>query len=1002
MEKHILKFVWQHSRLQQIGIVILTLLAFPLLYLTLELPKWIINRALGDSSNPEKFLFGYALEPVPYLVALCVGFMVLIILSGLLKMQINTYKGIIGERLIRRLRFSLIDKLLRFPSSHYSRVSPGEMIATVSSETEPLAGYIGESIALPLFQGGTMITILIFMFAQDWVFGLVSIVLIPVQGYIIPKIQKQVNQLKKDRVRRVRKLSERIGETVTGASEIRLHGTERYTLAEFSRRFGDLFWVRLEIFKKKFYMKFLNNTIGQITPFLYYLFGGYLVIQGSLTIGALVAAISAYKDLTSPWRELLNHYQLHEDSKIKYQQIVEIFSIENLLIADQRKPADHKYSLPANIQAENIRWQNENRQRVINNLSFSIEAGSSIAIVGGNTQQRNKLVQIIAGIDDPDSGEITFGGKEISHFSNIAFRTRLAIQGSDPHIFNGSILDNLEYGLNQKEPYIEIEDSLTRDVVEALASGNTHPLTTDWVDYRIASDDKNVQNREWYKKIIHTIDVENVFYEKSLFEIIDPEEKIDLAESVLSARDWVRKKIAEANLEHNVTRFDKLVYNNKSSVLENILFGIPKSSDFSIENLISDAHLINILEESNIAEKGLATGKHVARRLIELQNDLPPGDPLLEHFGLSDIDYTEQVKEALDGFSQTKEDQNTFRDIFLTIFLKVIPDLHPFAGLDSRFAVSLLEARRLFNEQLPAHLAKIIIQFDDKKYHPQLSIQDNLLFGRTGKIARDDQTQINQFIHEAIEQEGIKTDLLILYGESQVGVGGSKLPLPVKHRIALGRAIMKRPDVLIFNDALGPLEEKDCVIIRTRIRNLLPDSTVIWVDREITNPLEFNNIYNFTESGTLLLDSEDATATSAGQGDTDVQPVDKFELVSDAILFSPLSQSQRKYLAEHSTIVTIPKNETIYRSGDTADAVWMVISGEVRSYRDTAHIGTFLSNDIFGSIEILADRDRMLTLTTTRPSRLLRVDGGALDSIASGNADVSRKLLRALTQQWGS
>ncbi len=290
MDDHFLKFIWRYSRRQQVGIGFLTLLAFPLLYMTLEIPKWIINRALGDSES-SKILFGFYLTPVEYLGALCIGLMVLVILSGLLKMRINTYKGIIGERLIRRLRFSLIARLLRFPLSHYSSVSPGEMISTVSSETEPLAGYIGESIALPLFQGGTMVTILIFMFAQNWVFGMVSVVLIPVQGYLIPKLQRQINLLKKDRIRRVRLLSERIGETVVGASEIRLHGTEKYTLAEFSRRFGDLFWVRLEILQKKFYMKFLNNTIGQVTPFLYYLFGGYLVIQGNLTVGALVAAI---------------------------------------------------------------------------------------------------------------------------------------------------------------------------------------------------------------------------------------------------------------------------------------------------------------------------------------------------------------------------------------------------------------------------------------------------------------------------------------------------------------------------------------------------------------------------------------------------------------------------------------------------------------------------------------------------------------------------------------
>ena len=312
---------------------------------------------------------------MPYLTTLCLVLLALIVVNGVLKMRINTFKGIIGERLIRRLRYNLILNMLRFPLPYFSRISSGEVISTVTAETEPLGGYIGESIALPLFQGGTMITILIFMFAQDWVFGLVSVALIPVQGYLIPKLQHQVNLLKKERVRRVRKLSERIGETVAGATEIRLHGTQPYTLSEFSHRLGDLFKIRLEIFKKKFFMKFLNNTIGQITPFMFYLFGGYLVIQGDLTLGALVAAIAAYKDLTAPWKELLNFYQLHEDSRIKYQQILELFVPDRLDHVDESESVAEPQSLKGDIVLENISWRNELGETVLTGINLKIATG---------------------------------------------------------------------------------------------------------------------------------------------------------------------------------------------------------------------------------------------------------------------------------------------------------------------------------------------------------------------------------------------------------------------------------------------------------------------------------------------------------------------------------------------------------------------------------------------------------------------------------------------------
>lgn len=709
LDDHILKFIWRYSRREQVGVVLLTLLAFPLLYMTLEIPKWIINNALGDSAS-NKSLFGLMLTPVEYLVALCSALMVLVIMSGLLKMWINTMKGMIGERLIRRLRFSLVSRLLRFPLHHYTSVSPGVMVSTVSSETEPLAGYIGESIALPLFQGGTMVTILIFMFAQNWIFGLVSVVLIPVQGYVIPKLQKEINLLKKDRIRRVRQLSDRIGETVVGASEIRLHGTENYTLAEYSRRFGDLFWVRLEIFRKKYYMKFLNNTIGQVTPFLYYLFGGYLVIKGGLTIGALVAAIAAYRDLTSPWRELLNHYQLHEDAKIKYQQIIAMFDVRDMINGEYEHASEPPGFLPGALRVEGLGWIDQHGNNVLSDVSFQVEQGSSVAIIGGGEEQRSALAQLLSGLDRPGSGQINFGGTSIGNIATALVRTRLSLQGPAPHIFSGTIVENLEYGLNQKKPFIELEDSLSRDVVEALASGNAHPLTTDWVDYHIASQDDAVKNREWYSSVLETIGAEKLIYESGLDAPFDPSDRPELAERLREARQALQQEIDNAGLRQQLVQFE--------------------------------------------------------------------------------------VVEGTDVFSSSVS-------------------------------------------------------------HRGLTVRDYLLSGRAGAQHAGAEKRLDALIDKVADRLGIRTDLMILSGDSQVGVGGSKLSVAARHTLALGRALMKRPDILIFHDALSPFEEAYKIALLGRIRTLLPNLMVVWIDRELDNPAAFNQFYRFIGGSTIRLEKID-------------------------------------------------------------------------------------------------------------------------------------------------
>ena len=95
----------------------------------------------------------------------------------------------------------------------------------------------------------------------------------------------------------------------SGVRDIRGNDATVYEQARFSGELAKVFDIRLDIYKKKFLIKFLNNFLAQLGPFFFYAIGGYLVIQGDLTVGALVAVIGAQKDIASPWKELLAFYQ---------------------------------------------------------------------------------------------------------------------------------------------------------------------------------------------------------------------------------------------------------------------------------------------------------------------------------------------------------------------------------------------------------------------------------------------------------------------------------------------------------------------------------------------------------------------------------------------------------------------------------------------------------------------------------------------------------------------
>ena len=215
----------------------------PTLYIMLELPKIIVNQVMSTAGEHD--FFGSMSSSEKYLIVLTGIYLVLYRINSFIKLVINIKKGILGERLIRRLRYILIDRLLRFPIQRFRVVSQGETIAQVNSETETLGGYMSESIVLPLFQGGTMLTVLLFMFVQSVWLGLAALALIPLQVLIIPRMQRQVNLLNQERVRQIRSFSEYIGETVGGAQAIRMHGVQRYILSGVSEQLGRLFNICL-------------------------------------------------------------------------------------------------------------------------------------------------------------------------------------------------------------------------------------------------------------------------------------------------------------------------------------------------------------------------------------------------------------------------------------------------------------------------------------------------------------------------------------------------------------------------------------------------------------------------------------------------------------------------------------------------------------------------------------------------------------------------------------
>jgi ABC-type multidrug transport system fused ATPase/permease subunit len=220
LDPSIYGFILHYSRWEQIYLVVITLFPFPFLYFSLQIPKYNVNTVTDKASSKE--LFGLDITQESYLLLLCGVFLAFILINGWFKLHINVTKGQVGERMLRRLRYELYERVLRFPPNHFDRAASGATIAMMTGELEPIGGFVGDAFALPISQGGTLLTIFVFMFVQDPILGAAAVAFYPLQGYLIPKLQRIIRSLGRTRVQKIRLLSDRIGETIAARREIRV------------------------------------------------------------------------------------------------------------------------------------------------------------------------------------------------------------------------------------------------------------------------------------------------------------------------------------------------------------------------------------------------------------------------------------------------------------------------------------------------------------------------------------------------------------------------------------------------------------------------------------------------------------------------------------------------------------------------------------------------------------------------------------------------------------
>ncbi len=1008
MDASIFKFILRFSMRQQMILLAVTAVSMPVLYLSLELPKIIVNEALSGVVT-EFEVFGRDVERLDYLFLLSGLFLVLVFVNGGIKYFINVYRGVMAERMLRRLRYMLINRVFRFPSSRFRTTSSGEVVAMVVQETEPVGGFFGEALSLPAFQGGTLLTILTFMFIQDPILGAAAISLYPLQAYLIPKLQRRVNALAKQRVAAARKLSERIGETVEGVRDVHLHGTAQYELSDFGDRLGRLFDIRKRIYILKFFIKFLNNFLNQLTPFFFYSIGGYLVITGDLTIGALVAILAAYKDISAPWKELLAYYQRMEDTRIKYEQVIQQFEPSDIHSEDTIEfPAKTGATIGGALRANNLSVLDEDGRAVLSGISVDVPMGTHAALLGTAGSGRSEFLQVLARLIPASRGTLHIGDTSIAGLSDLVLGRSVTYLDHEAFIRAGTIGDNLFYGMMQGPPSENHSDPVL--FAESEYSGNSpYSSESNWLD------PLELDQGALFEKAL--ISLRNAGLEEDIFSlglrsVLDEDDAGSLAERVLQARREVNRAIAESDVADAFEVFHRDAYNHNASVGENILFGAPLDERLSQDSIAEYPIIKDVLARTGLDNVFIRKGAEVAALLADIFNDLPSGHEFFERFSFFDPEDLAEYKRLSSLVTDKGPDglKDEEQQILVSLVFKLIPAKHRLGVIDERTQVKLLEARRLFAELATESEDDTVVFFDIQEYNPAGTVGDNLLFGRLSEAHGDAEEKVLEIVTDVAENTGLYNDIVRVGLKYDVGISGKRLTPGQRQKLALARAMVKEPSIMLINDAFSVFDPETKRKLEQDVRTAMQGRSVLYGTAEIEDSAAYDQVHRFAQ-GRLVTDGGEQLAPQPAEPEktTEKEGVgselrDEAEVLRQIPFFESMSQSDLMLLAFSSERVKFEEGDIVVRQGELGAKAFVIIEGEADVLLDATGEEEFLTvrrrGDLVGELALLTEAPRTATLRARTPLELLEIDRDVFMKLLEDSPAVSISVLRTISRRF--
>ncbi len=405
------------------------------------------------------------------LMFICIAVAVMFFLKNLFRYLGQFFISPIRNGVVKDLRADVHKKMMRLPLSWFSNERKGDIITRVTSDVHEVEWSVMSSLEVVFrdpFNIFLFLGMMIFISAKLTVF---VFILLPIVGFLIGRIGKSLKRTSARSKEKLGLLISIIEETLSGLRIIKAFNAEKFMAEKFAKVNERYNTIAIRALRKTDLSSPLSEFLGTVTMMIVMYFGGMLVLgkDASLSASAFITYIALFSQIIPPAKSFTQAFYNIQKGLASADRIFAVLEAEESIKDQQSAETIKSFNYKIEYQNISFSYRKGDEGYVLKNVSFTIEKGKTVALVGQSGSGKTTLADLLPRYYDVDGGTLLIDGTDIRKLQLHSLRELLGVVSQEPILFNDTIYNNIAFGMNH---------ATEKMVEEAASVANAHEFIT--------------------------------------------------------------------------------------------------------------------------------------------------------------------------------------------------------------------------------------------------------------------------------------------------------------------------------------------------------------------------------------------------------------------------------------------------------------------------------------------------------------------------------------------